>query len=127
VIIKLILLAALGSAGWTLVRGRRSALSLLVRRAGALLVVALGIVAVIWPDGVTRFANLLDVGRGTDLVVYVLCVTFLFTTIGLHLRLATMHDKFVELSRRVAINEARADQAEQAQAELAATQRSSAV
>ena len=58
--------------------------------------------------------------RVPDLVVYLLCVTFLFTTIGLHMRLAAMHDRFVELSRRVALNEARQDQAE-----LAATQDSS--
>ena len=46
-----------------------------------------------------------------------LCVTFLFTTIGLHLRLATMHDKYVELARQVALNAAQGD-ASLAQAEI---------
>ena len=114
-IIKLLLIAALAGAAVTLVRGRRTALSILVRRAAAMLTLALGAVAVAIPDAVTRVANAVGVGRGTDLVVYVLCATFLFTTIGLHMRLATMHDKFVELSRRVALNEARQDQAELAE------------
>ena len=120
-IIKLLLIVALAGAAYLLVHGRRTALSLLVRRAIALLTIAVGVVAVLFPDLVTRAANVVGVGRGTDLVVYVLCVTFLFTTIGQHMRLVAMHDKFVELARRVALNEARA---ELAQAELAETQRS---
>ena len=92
-IIKLLLLAGLAAAAYTLMHGRRTALSLLVRRGIALLALALGAVAVLFPDLVTQVAHAVGVGRGTDLVVYVLCVTFLFTTIGLHLRLATMHDR----------------------------------
>ena len=87
-IIKLLLLGGLAAAAYTLMHGRRSALSLLVRRGIALLALALGAVAVLFPDLVTLVAHAVGVGRGTDLVVYVLCVTFLFTTIGLHLRLA---------------------------------------
>jgi small membrane protein len=117
VIIKLLLLAGLASAAYTLMHGRRSALSLLVRRGIALLALALGAVAVLFPDLVTRVAHAVGVGRGTDLVVYVLCVTFLFTTIGLHLRLATMHDRYVELARQVALNAAQGE-ASRAQAEI---------
>jgi hypothetical protein len=117
VIIKLLLLAGLAAAAYTLVHGRRSALSLLVRRGIALLALALGAVAVLFPDLVTQVAHAAGVGRGTDLVVYVLCVTFLFTTIGLHLRLATMHDRYVELARQVALNAAQGE-ASRAQAEI---------
>ena len=123
-IIKLLLIAALAAAAYVLMHGRRSALSLLVRRGVALLAIALGVVAVVFPDLVTHAAHVVGVGRGTDLVVYVLCVTFLFTTIGLHMRLAALHDRFVELARRVALNEAK-DEAARAQTALADTQRSS--
>ena len=105
-IIKVLLLGALAAATYTLMHGRRTALTLLVRRAIALLAILLGAVAVLFPGLVTQVANEVGVGRGTDLVLYVLCVTFLFTTIGLHMRLAAMHDKFVELSRRIALSEA---------------------
>ncbi|WP_051246599.1 DUF2304 domain-containing protein [Nocardioides halotolerans] len=116
-IIKVLLLAGLAAAAYTLMHGRRTALSLLVRRAIALLALATGGVAVLFPDLVTRVAHAVGVGRGTDLVVYLLCVAFLFTTIGLHLRLAAMHDKYVELARQVALGAARAD-APAAQAEI---------
>ena len=116
-IIKLLLLAGLAAAAYTLMRGRRTALSLLLRRGIALLALALGAVAVLFPDLVTQVAHVVGVGRGTDLVVYVLCVTFLFTTIGLHVRLATMHDKYVELARQVALNAA-VGEAPRAQAEI---------
>ena len=106
-IIKLLLLVALAAATYTLMHGRRTALSLLLRRAIALLAIAVGAVAVLFPDLVTQVANAVGVGRGTDLVVYLLCVAFLFTTIGLHMRLAALHDRFVELSRRLALSEAR--------------------
>jgi hypothetical protein len=119
VIIKLLLLGALALSAYTLVHGRRTALSLLVRRAIALLAIAVGTVAVLFPDLVTRVAHVVGVGRGTDLVVYLLCVTFLFTTIGLHLRLASLNDKYVELARRIALDGAR-DQVAPAQAELVA-------
>ena len=107
-IIKLLLLAALAAAGYTLMHGRRTALSLLVRRALAMGAIVVGVLAVLFPDAVTGVANAVGVGRGTDLIVYLLCVAFLFTTIGLHLRLAALHDRFVELARRVAIDEASA-------------------
>jgi hypothetical protein len=122
-IIKLLLIAALAAAAFTLMHGRRSALSLLVRRGIALLAIALGVVAVVFPDLVTYVAHAVGVGRGTDLVVYALCVTFLFTTIGLHMRLAALNDRFVDLARRVALNEAK-DEAARAQTALAETQRS---
>ena len=106
-IIKVVLLGALAGAAYTLMHGRRTPLTLLVRRAIALLAIVLGAVAVLFPGLVTWVANEVGVGRGADLVLYLLCVAFLFTTIGLHLRLAAMHDRFVELSRRLALTEAR--------------------
>lgn len=105
-IIKLILLASLAGAALVLVRGRRSALSLLLRRSLTLLVIIVGGVAVLFPGAVTTVAQAVGVGRGTDLVLYLLCVTFLFVTIALYLRLSEMHDRYVELARQLALHEA---------------------
>jgi small membrane protein len=105
-IIKVLLLGALAAATYTLMHGRRTALTLLVRRAIALAAILVGAVAVLFPGLVTQVAHAVGVGRGTDLLLYLLCVTFLFTTIGLHMRMAAMHDRFVELSRRLALSEA---------------------
>ena len=105
-IIKILLLAALGGAALVLVRGRRTALNLLVRRAVMLLAIAIGAVAVLVPDVLTEVAQAVGVGRGADLLLYLLCVTFLFVSIGLHLRLTEMHERYVELARRLALHEA---------------------
>jgi hypothetical protein len=106
VIIKLILIATLALAAMMLIRGRRSALRLLMRRSLTLGAIGLGVLAVLFPDSTTRVAALVGVGRGTDLVLYALCVAFLFVTIALYLRLNEMHDRYVELARRLALHEA---------------------
>jgi hypothetical protein len=106
VIIKLILIATLGLAAVMLIRGRRSALRLLMRRSLTLGAIGLGVLAVLFPNSTTRVAALVGVGRGTDLVLYALCVAFLFVTIALYLRLNEMHDRYVELARRLALHEA---------------------
>lgn len=104
-IIKLLLLASLAGAALVLVRGRRTALSLLIRRGLLLAAILAGVAAVLSPDTVTEIAQLVGVGRGTDLLLYALCVTFLFVTIGLHLRLSEMHDRYVELVRQMSLYE----------------------
>ncbi|GAB3767992.1 hypothetical protein FB382_002284 [Nocardioides ginsengisegetis] len=105
-IIKVLLLASLGSAGLFVLRGHRSALNLLVRRALTLGAIACGGLAVLFPSAVTRTAELVGVGRGTDLVLYVLCVAFLFVSTSLYTRHTDMHDRFVELTRQQALLEA---------------------
>ncbi len=105
-IIKALLVLALGGAAVMLVRGRPTALNLLVRRGLTLAVIAGGIVAVLVPSALTAVAKAVGVGRGTDLVLYILSVTFLFVTISLYLRLGQQHDRQVELARRFAIMEA---------------------
>ncbi len=90
------------------VLAQTSPLRLLVRRSLTLGTILLGILAVLFPDAVTRVAGLVGVGRGTDLVLYLLCVAFMLVTVSLYLRLNEMHDRYVELARRLALGEARA-------------------
>jgi small membrane protein len=117
VIIKLLLLGALALAAYSVMHGRATALSLLLRRVATMLAIGVGATAVVFPDLVTYVANAVGVGRGTDLLLYLLCVAFLFTSIGLHMRLARINDKYVELARQVALAASR-DDATRAQAEL---------
>jgi hypothetical protein len=109
VIIKVLLVAALVTAAFVLVRGRRTALSMLVRRGLALSAICVGVVAVLVPDALTEVAQTVGVGRGADLLLYLLCLTFLFVSIGLYMRLTEMNDRYVELARRLALHEANAD------------------
>lgn len=105
-IIKLLLLAGLAAAAVPLLRGKRTALGLLMRRSLALGAILLGALGVLFPGAVTAVANAVGVGRGTDLVLYALCVTFLFVTIAQNLRLTELRDRTVELARKQALLEA---------------------
>ena len=62
--------------------------------------------AVIRPDDVTWVAELLGVGRGADLVLYVLVVGFGFFAISTYLRFKELELKYARLARAVALNEA---------------------
>jgi hypothetical protein len=106
VIIKLLLLAGLAGAGFLLLRGKGTALGLLMRRSMALGAIVLGAVAVLFPALVTEVANAVGVGRGTDLLLYVLCVTFLLVTIAQNTRMSQLRDRMVELARKQALLEA---------------------
>jgi hypothetical protein len=103
VIIKLILIIALVLAAVLAYRAGRGARSLAARRIGLTLVMACAIVAVLTPDIMTRVANAVGVGRGTDLVLYGFVVASLFVWIGLYRRLHEMEERFVDLARQIAL------------------------
>ena len=64
------------------------------------------IYAVIRPDDVTWVAGQLGVGRGTDLVLYLLVVGFGFFAISTYLRFKELELKFARLARSVALLDA---------------------
>jgi hypothetical protein len=102
-IIKLILIAGLTLAGLFAYRAGRGARSLALRRIGFLLAMALCIVAVLAPTTISEVANLVGVGRGTDLVLYIFVLASLFIWIGLYRRLHDMEERFVDLARQIAL------------------------
>lgn len=70
----------------------------------ALLIVV--VIAVISPGLVNRTANWVGVGRGTDLVLYVLAVAFGFYVVNQYLRDQDATEVLHKLARRVAMVEA---------------------
>lgn len=62
--------------------------------------------AVVRPDDVTWVATRLGVGRGADLVLYILVVGFGFFAISTYLRFKELELKYARLARAVALNEA---------------------
>lgn len=103
-IIKALLLGALGCAALLSMRNNFRTLGPALRRMGVVLLLAAGALSVLFPERVTALANALGVGRGTDLVVYVLAVASLFTWIGTYRRLHELEDRFVALARSVALD-----------------------
>jgi hypothetical protein len=71
----------------------------------ALLMVVV-VVAVLSPALVTEAANLVGVGRGTDLVLYLLAVSFGFYVVNDYLRSQDSRQQLHRLARRIAVLEA---------------------
>jgi hypothetical protein len=68
--------------------------------------IAMNIVAILRPSDVTWVANRLGVGRGADLVLYLLVAAFVLAMLNTYLRFREMDRRFTELSRTLAIREA---------------------
>ena len=102
-IIKLLLLSGLCVAAVFAYRSARSARSLALRRVGLALILSAAVVGIVFPSLVTAVANAVGVGRGADLVLYVLVVVSVFVWVGVYRRLHDMEARFVELSRRLAL------------------------
>jgi len=67
---------------------------------------ALAIFAVLFPGALNRIAHLVGVGRGADLLLYVLTLTFIFTIFSLYVRDKQNQRQVVALVRRIALIEA---------------------
>ena len=64
------------------------------------------VVAILFPDLTTRVANVLGVGRGTDLLIYLFVLAAVFAFIVLNARLMGLEDNITELVRELALSRA---------------------
>lgn len=62
--------------------------------------------AVLRPDDVSALANIVGVGRGADLVLYLLVVAFVFAVVNFYLRMREAERRLIDLARAVALREA---------------------
>lgn len=104
--IKLLLLAGVALFGILAYRGSQSAGRRALWRLGGVVVLVGAALSVLFPDSLTRVARTVGVGRGADLVLYVLVVAFMLVTVGLFRRLADLENRYVLLARRIALAEA---------------------
>ena len=105
-IIKILLIAAAMGFGILVLRERVSGHHVLLRRMIGLVVVGLAIVAVLWPMLTTYVANAVGVGRGTDLVLYVLVVVFVFNAVAMTQRIHGLERTVTVLVRELAVDRA---------------------
>lgn len=101
--IKILLIAGALAFGFLFYRRPGTGGHLAVRRILGILVVVGGIVAVLFPLAVTKVANAVGVGRGTDLVLYVSVMVFLFTSVSLYQRVSSLDQQVTELTRHLAL------------------------
>lgn len=101
--IKVFLIASVLAVTAYLVRGGTTGRHLALRRLVSVGFAGSWVVAVLAPDVVTRAANLVGVGRGTDLVLYVLVVAYLFSAVSMRQHLRETEDRIAQLVRELAL------------------------
>ena len=68
--------------------------------------VGLVVIAVLSPNSVTWVAHRVGVGRGADLVLYLLAAAFVFVSVNTYFRFRVQESRFTELARSIAVREA---------------------
>ena len=102
-LIKLLLVIALLVIGLVALRGRGT------NRTSAYLKIALGlfftfaIYSVLFPEQITQIASFIGVGRGTDLLLYVAVIGFIFFTVFTYAKFKDLETRIARLARAVAL------------------------
>lgn len=104
--IKIVLISLLLALCVFAFRNRRRVGMRAAARVAALVLVGIAVVSVLDPGITTTFAHHLGVGRGADLVLYLLVIAFAFTSIGLYFRSRDLERKLNIVVRHVAIRDA---------------------
>jgi len=107
-IIRIVLLSCLAAIGW-LVFLRRTRMPFHIVIVFAVLAIA-GI-AVVFPDLTDEAAKLVGVGRGVDLVTYLVEVGTLFVLLHYYTKFVELERRVTELVREIAILRAEVDRA----------------
>lgn len=105
-VIQILLIAGFAVIGLIVVFPRPGARPLAIRRLATLLLIVVAILAVMFPQLLSQLAALVGVGRGTDLVLYVLVVLFFGHTVASRAQSAARERQITDLARAVAISQA---------------------
>ncbi|WP_461474668.1 DUF2304 family protein [Microbacterium sp. HJ5] len=104
--IQILLIAAVLVIGFILIRRPQSDSHQALQRIGLLAFIAIAVLSVLFPQWLSWLANLLGVGRGTDLILYALVIIFLGTTLAQYRRISALQRKITVIARRLAIVDA---------------------
>jgi len=104
--IKVILIVAFAAFTVFLMLPGRGARHLAIRRLTMILILALTIAAVIFPNALNQVAHAVGVGRGADLLLYGLIVVFIGNALVQQRRSRHIEQQITRLARRLAIAEA---------------------
>lgn len=109
-IFQFILIVAVAAAAFLAIRFLPGDGSLAVKRILALLFVLAAILAIIFPSALTAVANLLGIGRGADLLLYVFIIASMLFAVAIVRAKARSDARVTDLARAVALLEARLDE-----------------
>lgn len=113
--IQLLLIAGVVVIGVLLMRRTGADSHLAIRRMLMGLFVLGAILSILFPQWLTWFANLIGVGRGTDLLLYALVIAFFAFVYAQHRRNLATQRQVTLLARRLALLEASQDEADRSQ------------
>ncbi|MCZ2402805.1 DUF2304 domain-containing protein [Paenarthrobacter sp. Z7-10] len=105
IVIQILLVIAVILISLVLMRGGSNARHLAVRRIMLMVFAVAAALSIFFPESLTRVARAFGVGRGTDLVLYALIVSFLVFMSTTYQRFRHTEISLTKLSRRIALDE----------------------
>ncbi|MDD7687704.1 MAG: DUF2304 domain-containing protein [Actinomycetaceae bacterium] len=102
-LIKIILIAAVLVIAYFLVRSTANAKNVALRRLLLLFFVIVAVVSIIFPSVTTKVANFVGVGRGVDLLLYLLIIAFLSYAVVSYRRMNILEWKLADMARELTI------------------------
>jgi hypothetical protein len=108
-VIQLILIAAILYVLISFLSSRNSSHTQAWKKIALMIIGLTAIVLILSPNLLDGIAHLLGVGRGADLLLYVLTVAFVFQQLSNYIKTKEEQKKIVILARKIAISEALAN------------------
>lgn len=104
-IVQTVLVLAVAIGALALMRGGTNARHLAIRRIMLLGFALVAVFSIFFPVVLTRIAQTFGIGRGTDLVLYALIVSFMVFVASSAQRHRRMEEAVTKLARRLALDE----------------------
>lgn len=105
IVVQIALVLAVVVVSLTLMRGGSNARHLAIRRIMLVLFACIAALSIFFPGLLSHVARFFGIGRGTDLVLYGLIVSFLVYMATTYQRFRQMETTLTKLSRRIAIDD----------------------
>ncbi|MDP9692721.1 UNVERIFIED_ORG: hypothetical protein J2X79_000250 [Arthrobacter globiformis] len=106
IVVQVVLVLSVVLVSLALMRGGSNARHLAIRRIMLVLFACVAAFSVFFPEMLTQVARFFGIGRGTDLVLYALIVSFLVFMATTYQRFRHLETTFTKLARRIALDEA---------------------
>lgn len=91
----------------TAFRYRNTARNRAWKKIAAFLFIVAALLSIFFPAASDRIAHSVGVGRGADLVLYMLLLAFMFVSVNTYLKFRDYDNKITSLARALALEEAR--------------------
>ncbi|MBS2533668.1 DUF2304 domain-containing protein [Catenulispora sp. NF23] len=113
-VIQIILIATAVVLFVFFIRSSHSVRTQAFKRIGFVIFLFLSLDAVLRPNDTTWLAHKVGVGRGADLLLYMLVAAFAFFAVNTFLRFRNLERRFTDLARAIALRDAQAPTANRA-------------